>query len=84
MKEVVETLKNNRYVHGDLRPQNLLQLQDRSVRVVDFDWAGDEGEVHYPLDLNQHCNWHPHVAAGAVIEHSHDSFQLNYLRDPSD
>ncbi|KAJ7639135.1 hypothetical protein FB45DRAFT_739360, partial [Roridomyces roridus] len=38
-------------VHGDLRPENILVHENGSVRVVDFDWAGKVGEVHYPYNL---------------------------------
>ena len=67
VKEAVETLSSYNYVHGNLCPQNLLVFQDGSLRVADFDWAGVAGQVCYPLDLNQHCNWHPDTAAGTVL-----------------
>ena len=45
LQNVLEELKSNDFVHGDLRPQNILPLADNSIRVVDFDWAGKSGVV---------------------------------------
>ena len=45
---VVEKLSNKNFVRGDLRPQNILLLPDKSIRVVDFDWSGLAG---HPVDL---------------------------------
>ena len=39
------------HVHGDLRVQNILVVDD-SISILDFDWAGKEGEVRYPQELN--------------------------------
>ena len=45
LQTVLEELKSNRFVHGDLHPQNILPMVDTSIRVVDFDWAGISGVV---------------------------------------
>ena len=76
---VVEKLSNKNFVHGDLRPQNILLLPDKSIRVVDFDSSGLAGQVKYPLDINESCDWHPHVKAGEVIIHCHDTYQIEKL-----
>ena len=79
LKVVVEKLRNKNFVHGDLRPQNILLLTDGSIRVVDFDWSGLSEQVKYPLDINESCDWHPHVKAGGVIMHHHDTYQIQKL-----
>ena len=53
--EAMEALHSNRFVHGDLRLQNVLVVGD-SVRIVDFDWAGLEGTARYPKELNMRIN----------------------------
>ena len=37
------------FVHGDLRDANILIGNDGTVKLVDFDWGGEEGEVWYPM-----------------------------------
>ena len=37
-KQVVTKMHEESYVHGDLRPQNILVVNDR-VCVLDFDWV---------------------------------------------
>jgi serine/threonine protein kinase len=36
------------FVHGDLRAANIL-CKDDSVKVIDFDWGGKDGEAFYPM-----------------------------------
>ena len=73
----MEELKSNDFVHGDLRPQNILPLADNSIRVVDFDWAGTSGVVKYPEDMNRECSWHSDVIPGVPLLHEHDNYQLS-------
>ena len=71
-------LRSNHFVHGDLRPQNIIKSSNGNgdFQVVDFDWAGDNGIVKYPLDLNTDAGWAPQVHGGGSILHEHDEFQL--------
>ena len=48
--QVLQLMKTKSYVHGDLRPQNI--IRDNKVFVIDFDWAGKEGDATYPPTLN--------------------------------
>lgn len=42
----------NRLVFGDLRPPNVvITTAIKDVKIIDFDWAGEEGQVKYP------CHW---------------------------
>ena len=37
------------FVHGDLRDANILCGNDGIVKLVDFDWGGEQGKVSYPM-----------------------------------
>ena len=56
LKRAVSLMHTNGYVHGDVRPQNVL-VSDNTVRIVDFDWAGKHPNARYPPELNMDCNW---------------------------
>jgi len=52
---IIEKLQLKNYVHGDLRSNNIMIRTDvieKSVdlRVIDFDWAGEAGQVCYPAE----------------------------------
>jgi serine/threonine protein kinase len=59
LKEVVHTalvaLHQQGMVHGDLRDTNLLVMKagGREFMLIDFDWAGTEGHVLYPIFVNK-------------------------------
>lgn len=73
-------LRNNKFVHGDLRSQNVIRCGNGTFKVVDFDWAGKDGEAKYPLDINTNHEWAPNVQAGGIMYHGHDQFQLDKLK----
>ena len=66
--KVLDILLDGGKVHGDLRPPNIMinvssagnviLVNDKlgegraNIKVVDFDWGGDAGEVFYPLSRN--------------------------------
>ena len=78
LKDAVDKIHAQGYVHGDLRAQNILVVDD-SIRILDFDWAGKEGEVRYPQELNTSCNWHSDVKPGGLIAKEHDVYQINTI-----
>ena len=79
LKAVLRLLKERVYVHGDLRRPNI-RVKDNTVRVLDFDWAGKEGEARYPSDLNNYCEeWHSGVKRGEVIKSEHDDHLISLL-----
>lgn len=50
LTEAVSELHKAGFVHGDIRRANIFgDLETRSVRIVDWDRAGREGDVRYPL-----------------------------------
>lgn len=45
------------YVHGDVHPPNVLIGRENQVMLIDFDWAGKEGNVRYPIPLCHAGDW---------------------------
>ena len=90
---MIATFTNNfnlhyfKQVHGDIRRPNILygttfyNDNDRSKQfwLIDFDWAGKDGEVRYPVQLNNKINWHCEVKVGSVIKCAHDLFMLDNI-----
>nr|VWO99299.1 Uncharacterized protein [Ganoderma boninense] len=54
--QAVKTLHEHNFVHGDLRPPNVIISYGRGY-LVDFDIAGIEGSATYPLTLNPNIVW---------------------------
>ncbi|TBU36363.1 hypothetical protein BD309DRAFT_878497 [Dichomitus squalens] len=77
-------------VHGDIRLPNIIIEDDRNgdedeedmgkrTRIVDFDWAGKEGEVRYPHDLSER-QWVEGVEDYVLIRACHDDAMVDRLR----
>lgn len=79
LKTTVSKMHDKGYVHEDLRPQNILVLMENTIRILDFDWAGKEGEVRYPQELSTSCNWHPNLESGGLISKAHDLYQCTLI-----
>lgn len=65
------------YVHGDLRSTNVMVRSDGPLdghfKLIDFDWSGLVGQVHYPEDLNTITVARPpEVVPGGKILEDHD------------
>ena len=78
---IIGKLELKNYVHGDLRSNNIMirtNVKEKSVdlRVIDFDWAGEAGQVCYPAERNREIQW-PGEAGGA-IEQDHDSKMVDF------
>ena len=76
----VTTLHSSNFVHGDLRPLNILALEDNTVRIVDSDWVGRAGVVKYPADLNTNVEWHEDIKCGGLVQKEHDVYQTSQIR----
>ena len=79
LENIKKTLQDSPYVHGDLRPNNLIFTSDFNVvKVVDFDWAGEESKVSYPHHLNTiDIAWASGVVPGGSITKDHDCWMLD-------
>ncbi|KAH8112358.1 hypothetical protein DFH11DRAFT_1858054 [Phellopilus nigrolimitatus] len=82
----VELLHDAGRVFGDLRQGNVLIQKPGADRprpravLVDFDWAGREGEARYPYDRNDvNIEWPDGSRPGGVIERAHDAVWLERL-----
>ena len=80
LRNAVDLMHQNNYVHGDLRQQNILIVSD-TVHIVDFDWADTEDAATYPpeVNMNEECYWHPNVKPGGKILKVHDTYQLDSI-----
>eukprot|EP00118_Oscarella_pearsei_P017871 m.179863 g.179863 ORF g.179863 m.179863 type:complete len:496 (+) comp39232_c0_seq11:498-1985(+) len=78
-KAVIKNLRTARekipkeIVHGDLRKSNIMIDKDGNVQFVDFDFAGKEGDVTYPLKVNAAGSDPQEKKVGKKIKRDHDS-----------
>lgn len=82
LRNAVDILHQAGFVHGDIRIPNVLLSRSGRVKIIDFDWAGKDGEVMYPSDLSMNINWHPDVLEQTKlvpIQQTHDQFMLQQL-----
>lgn len=75
--QVVELLRTLSFVHGDLRKTNFmiedgLDEPEERIKIIDFDWAGVEGEVRYPLHLSARVYDVYGIEDYQLIKHEHD------------
>ena len=86
LEKIIAVLDEKKYVRGDLRSNNIMirtDVMDESVelKVVDFDWAGEVGQVCYPAEWNWEIQWPGE--AGGPIEQDHDSKMVDSgTKDP--
>ncbi|CAA7263657.1 unnamed protein product [Cyclocybe aegerita] len=82
--EAVQILHGNDIVFGDLRHPNILYIASKDhVVLVDFDWAGKDGESRYPASLNLANIWSDEVLPNGIMRKSHDLWQLERLEGKS-
>lgn len=84
-----KVFKDKNFVHGDLRPGNILVRtlvdEDGKIEVMflDFDWAGNVGETKYPIAINQN-EWSIRGLsnlAGSLIKTEHDETMLSFKNE---
>lgn len=78
--EKVAKFHDEGFVHGDLRAHNVL-VSESDIKVIDWDFAGRNGEVKYPRDLNRGVDlWRPDEARSLrPIKREHDEAMVQYL-----
>jgi len=68
LDQILEIMAAEGVVHGDLRSPNfMIKVRDNRpevgddgkyyIQVIDFDWAGESGNVRYPLSRNSQLTW---------------------------
>ena len=78
--EAVRRLHAGGWVHGDLRQGNVLLAADSGrVVLVDFDWAGRDGEARYPHFMNEEVPWPEGASDGEPITPTHDLYWVQRL-----
>jgi len=76
VEEAAKRMHGEGFVHGDLRLPNILVGVGNLVKFVDFDWAGQAGQVLYPPFMNPRVSWHPDARQGEKILPDHDMFMF--------
>ncbi|KZT70608.1 hypothetical protein DAEQUDRAFT_750287 [Daedalea quercina L-15889] len=84
VRDALALLHGAGMVHGAVRSPNILVANGEGdmrarTRILDFDWAGKQGQVRYPLGLFAWNGWADGVADCALIEAAHDLHMLAAL-----
>jgi hypothetical protein len=81
LEEALNNLKSRGFVHGDIRPYNILVSKSEAgidVRLIDFDYSGEANKDRYPRDWNYMVR--PKGAVGgALMKVEHDKTMVNDL-----
>ena len=76
----MNVLNVKNFVHGDLRQGNVLwNRQQDKVMIIDFDWAGTNGIVYYPTDMNPEIGWPEGATTNELVMLEHDNFWIKKL-----
>lgn len=83
LEAAVNVPHTGNFVHGDIRDVNLMfSKENKSIKVmiVDLDWAGTDGEIRYPANVNTIGINRPDGARdGELISKAHDLYMLNRI-----
>lgn len=81
LRQAIVQLHETGFVFGDLREPNIMVTPDDeiTVRLIDFDWAGKDGEVQYPVLISPSIQWPAGVKALMPIEKQHDLSSLQNI-----
>ncbi|KAG1785277.1 uncharacterized protein HD556DRAFT_144135 [Suillus plorans] len=63
LTEAIEYCHKKGFVFCDLRKPNIMITKDHKVQLIDFDWAGRQGKVTYPVSISPTIHW-PEGAQG--------------------
>ena len=75
----IELLHLNGLVFGDLCSPNIMITNANEVKLIDFNWAGEEGQVKYPSLISSDIKWAAGVEALGIIKKAHDLEMLDQL-----
>jgi serine/threonine protein kinase len=79
VRRALDLLHARSMVFGDLRPPNVMVTTANKVNLIDFDWAGEYGQVKYPCLISPSVSWPAGVEALGLIEYAHDNEMLKQL-----
>ena len=81
LSTALDALNSHGYVFGDLRRPNIMITdENKELRLVDFDWSGQEKIVRYPPHLSKDVKWADGVGPHKFIERQHDWAMLELLK----
>ena len=64
--DAINILHGSGLVFGDLRPLNVMITKANEVKLIDFNWAGVEGQAKYPSLISSDIKW---VAGVETLKH---------------
>jgi hypothetical protein len=86
IRRAVKVLHDGGFVHGDIRDVNMMTRRQwsseenaRNIFLLDFDWAGRQGAIEYPPNLNPEVDRHEGAKDGAQITQEHDRFMVDCI-----
>lgn len=79
LKRALTLLHNKELVFGDLRLPNVMITKEKKVKLIDFDWAGEVGQVEYPHLLSSVIEWPKDVQTLDSIQKEHDWEMLDKM-----
>lgn len=87
VNRVVTILHEGGFVHGDIRDVNIMTRRRwepkdgaRTALLLDFDWAGRDGVVTYPINVNvTSIRRHDEVRDWKPIKKDHDWFMVKQI-----
>ncbi|KAJ7093619.1 hypothetical protein C8R43DRAFT_1141824 [Mycena crocata] len=79
IRDAVKLLHDHDIVHGDLRSPNIM-VTDHGVRILDFDWAGQNEKACYPYAISTDPDmWHPEVKPASIMKKLHNNFLVKKI-----
>jgi serine/threonine protein kinase len=79
VSRALDLLHSCELVFGDLRPPNIMITEGSKVKLIDFNWAGVDGQAKYPPLISTAITWPEGVEALAVMRKEHDMNMLEQL-----
>ncbi|KAG0697439.1 hypothetical protein DFH29DRAFT_946507 [Suillus ampliporus] len=79
LTKAIEYCHRKGFVFGDLRKPNVMITQDDKVQLIDFDWAGCEGKVTYPVFISPDIVWPKGVQGLEPILQQHDREMIRFM-----
>ncbi|KIJ62128.1 hypothetical protein HYDPIDRAFT_176673 [Hydnomerulius pinastri MD-312] len=81
LQQAITQLHTAGFVFGDLRQPNIIVTPQKSVvaQLIDFDWAGRDGDVMYPVAISTSIPWPAGVKGLNTIRKQDDLTMLNSL-----
>uniref|UniRef100_A0A7S0QQD5 Protein kinase domain-containing protein n=1 Tax=Cryptomonas curvata TaxID=233186 RepID=A0A7S0QQD5_9CRYP len=81
LTNIVDQLHSNGFVHGDLRPQNIVFEDADTVTLIDFEWAGAAGIAKFPVNViaNNFGEAGSHVFSNSEINSNFDWYCLSEI-----